>query len=243
MLNKHYEKLIQCDTRLNFLSQQLDTGSDLPFAPKNNCSNDQLEMSQGSDVSSIKNIGTINLAHEEFMKEYGYMESLGLEGSKTIGPVNTRMPQRTKSISDLVNHIGHRLSEKNPTGVLSFFENVSGGISQNELENISQMLFNDTDMITDSDEKTLMSRVNSLCNLFQAGNDYSNLDIVKNQSHLNVWHDVNDYPIFDCNPTFENEKGMSRKDSCSDLFHHLPKIASLPRLAYDFFDDDKILNR
>ncbi|KAI3800074.1 hypothetical protein L1987_35382 [Smallanthus sonchifolius] len=78
VLNKHYEKLIQCDTRLNFLSQQVDPFPDSPFAAKdsikdpnvsnNNVSN-QPEMSKGLAVSCIKNTGPLDLVHGVFIEE------------------------------------------------------------------------------------------------------------------------------------------------------------------------------
>ncbi|KAI3793115.1 hypothetical protein L1987_35729 [Smallanthus sonchifolius] len=93
VLNKHYEKLIQCDTRLNFLSQQVDTFLDSPFAAKdsikdpnvlNNNDSNQPEMSKGPVVSCIKNTGPLDLVHGGFMEEYGHVGSLGFVGSKAI---------------------------------------------------------------------------------------------------------------------------------------------------------------
>ncbi|GJU34694.1 hypothetical protein Tco_1183048 [Tanacetum coccineum] len=230
LLNKHYEKLIQCDTRLRFLSQQLDPVLDLPFASKasvedqNLSGTSQRSYASASQTSSLQapKVNANGLVHEDYMEEYGYAESSSLVRPKTM------------SISDLVNHIGHCISEKKSDQVLPFFENVSSGVDQNDmLQNISQILLNDTYLTTASEEENLMSRVNSLC----AGNDYMNIDDGKNQNDA---HYGNGYSE-DCNPVpeiamdqgWEGDFGMSRNDSFNDLLHHLPRIASLPRIFFD----------
>ena len=129
MLNKHYEKLIQCDTRLKFLSQQLDPVLDLPFASKacgedqNPSGTSQRSYASASQSSSLKaqEMGANGVVHEDYMEEYGYVESSG------------HLRQKTMSISDLVNHIGHCISEKKSDQVLPFFENVSSGVDKNDM--------------------------------------------------------------------------------------------------------------
>ncbi|XP_024980311.1 uncharacterized protein LOC112517187 isoform X2 [Cynara cardunculus var. scolymus] len=279
VLNKHYEKLIQCDTRLNFLSQQLDTVLDLPFAsikdPGNNVVN-RPEMSEGSSVSGIKGmvmpsasqhwylktkeLGTLVLPHGDFaedtpspnsvsihgFEENGFGGSCALQGPKTFSAqIKTPRLQQTMSISDLVNHIGHCISEPKSAGILPLLENVSAGGNQKDaLENISQILLSDTQLTTASDEKSLLSRVDSLSSLLQ---DSSSV-----QNHV---HDGNDSFTPDCHPTteiglkqgWEEEYGnasdiMSGKDSFSELLHELPGIASLQRLLFDISKDGEILN-
>ncbi|KAI3711763.1 hypothetical protein L1987_70308 [Smallanthus sonchifolius] len=172
VLNKHYEKLIQCDTRLNFLSQQAGPFLDSPFAAKDsikdpNVSNsngsNQLQMSRGPVVSRIKNTGRLDSVHGVFMKEYGYVESSGLVRSNAIMQVNTPGPKRTMSAW------GYPV-----------YNNTCGGVDQNHLiKNISQMVLNDTQLTTVSDEKSPMSKVNSPCGVLQDGNesnDYSTPD-------------------------------------------------------------------
>ncbi|KAI3814693.1 hypothetical protein L1987_14337 [Smallanthus sonchifolius] len=164
VLNKHYEKLIQCDTRLNFLSQQVDSCLDSPLAAKdsikdpnvsNNIGSNQLEMSRGPVVSCIKNTGPLDSVHGDFMNEYGHVESSGFIGSKAIMQVNTPGPQRTMS-----------------AWALPVYNNAFGGVDQNQLiKNISQIVLKDTQLTTVSDEKSPMSRVNSPCGLLQDRNE------------------------------------------------------------------------
>jgi len=45
LLNKHFEKLIQCDTRLNFLSRQPETTLDCPYFESQPCAADNLNES------------------------------------------------------------------------------------------------------------------------------------------------------------------------------------------------------
>nr|GEV55059.1 hypothetical protein [Tanacetum cinerariifolium] len=189
-----------------FLSQQLDPVLDLPFASKasvedqNLSGTSQRSYASASQTSSLQapRVNANGLVHQDYMEEYGYAES------------STLMRQKTMSISDLVNHIGHCISEKKSDQVLPFFENVSSGVDQNDmLQNISQILLNDTYLTTASEEENLMSRVNSLCALLQ------------------------DVPEIVMDQGWEGDFGMSRNDSFNDFLHHLPRIASLPRIDFD----------
>ena len=69
------------------------------------------------------------------------------------------------SMSDLVNHVGHCLSEQLNSGhPLYSGEGLQG---KDMLEEIAQYLLTDSQHTLDSDGKSLMSRVNSLCCLLQ----------------------------------------------------------------------------
>ncbi|XP_071689251.1 uncharacterized protein [Rutidosis leptorrhynchoides] len=245
VLNKHYEKLIQCDTRLNFLSQQQEKVFDSPFAQNvsvqapNVLYNNgplQLKYSKGLYLYDIKAKGT----NADLMKEYGYVESASAHGSKINREVETLNPQGPRSISGIVNRIGHCISEKGPAQIVPFIDNVLGGVKQDDmLENMSQLLLNDTQLNMESDETLIMKKVNSLYNLFQTENEYHNPSDEMNLHHVNGWHDVNDYSTLDFSPMFgitsDNNEcfGMPRNDSFTDLLHQLPRIASLPRLLFD----------
>lgn len=53
LLGKHFEKLIQCDPRLNFLSQQADITLESPyFEPRISVFDDSIESSSGYDLNS-----------------------------------------------------------------------------------------------------------------------------------------------------------------------------------------------
>ncbi|KAJ0456910.1 hypothetical protein HanPI659440_Chr15g0604961 [Helianthus annuus] len=75
VLNKHYQKLINCDTRLNLLSQQADASLDAQPAAKDPVKDPN--MSNNNSSNQLENAGT-----------HGYVESWGLVRSKAIGLVN-----------------------------------------------------------------------------------------------------------------------------------------------------------
>nr|XP_043623966.1 uncharacterized protein LOC122595626 isoform X1 [Erigeron canadensis] len=246
VLNKHYEKLVQCDTRLKHISEQQEKFMEMPFGQNVSIIKDRYNMSNGnvlnqpadlSPISVMQNMGTPNLVHGDYTKQYSF--------ENTIRQGNTPSFQQNKSVTDLVNHIGHCISEKNPDQVLPFFENVSVGVNQDDmLENICQILLSDVQCTTTSDEENLMSRVNSLCNLLQDGNNDhgGDIEMIQNQSQNDLvhgWHNVYDYSTIDCTPIpMDNDTfGMSRNDSFNDLLHQLPRITSLPRIFNDSSDD------
>ncbi|KAK8661013.1 hypothetical protein V6N13_051915 [Hibiscus sabdariffa] len=299
LLNKHFEKLIQCDTRLNCLSRQPEVILDSPyFESQSSVSKDpgepkghdycQGETGKGSTSSGFQSIASPAAAQSSsFEIEKGdsaaitsenmsreapspssVIDSLGIEGSGVCEAVDSKGPRNwdqikvpglhpSMSMSDLMNHIGHRLSEHMTS------ENPS---SQNRpdcqemLEDIAQYLLSDTQFTMASDEKSLMSRVNSLCCLLQKdgttgptsqanGENYNGPEDGKDDAQLSKIHG------FEFNTTgkddgkaFEGETkevtssrqaapGMSRKDSFSDLLLHLPRIASLPKFLFNISED------
>ncbi|KAL4320167.1 hypothetical protein GQ457_18G004330 [Hibiscus cannabinus] len=298
-LNKHFEKLVQCDTRLNCLSRQPEIILDSPyFESQSSVSKDpgepkghdycQGETGKGSTSSGFQSIASPAAAQSSsFEIEKGdsaattsenmsreapspssVIDSLGIEGSGVCEAVDSKGPRNwdqikvpglhpSMSMSDLMNHIGHRLSEHMTS------ENPS---SQNRpdcqemLEDIAQYLLSDTQFTMASDEKSLMSRVNSLCCLLQKdgttgpssqanGENYNGPEDGKDDAQLSKIHG------FEFNTTgkddgkaFEGETkevtsgrqaapGMSRKDSFSDLLLHLPRIASLPKFLFNISED------
>ncbi|KAI3820611.1 hypothetical protein L1987_08159 [Smallanthus sonchifolius] len=281
LLGKHFEKLIQCDPRLNFLSQQPEIELESPyFEPRKsvfdepNASNEydlsregrpgptifdihRTTSPSGGQSSSRSELHDPSGRPTEFSREAPSPSSVmdmsaieeirraGTEGLKDINRWDQiKVPgiHPSMSMSDLVNHIENRITEQR-TGnrPLSCEEQESLEI----LEDISQCLFNDSQhgSSTASDEKSIMSKVNSLCCLLQM--DPTTLQVLE--------------PKTDCNgprPGFglvgeggsvaegtgegflvvEDEKGtgMSRKDSVGELLLNLPRIASLPQFFYNF---------
>nr|XP_043623967.1 uncharacterized protein LOC122595626 isoform X2 [Erigeron canadensis] len=110
---------------------------------------------------------------------------LATKGSNKIRQVNTPSLSRNVSISSLLNHIGHRISEKKPSPVSPFSENVSVGVNQdNMLENINSDIL-PSEPTRASDDESLMSRINSLCNLLQDDEiEYSTLESLWNCSPI-----------------------------------------------------------
>ncbi|XP_047328102.1 uncharacterized protein LOC124931632 [Impatiens glandulifera] len=137
---------------------------------------------------------------------------------------------RSMSITDLVNHIGHKISEKrvssgNPMDSKKEVE------CDNILENLTQILMSDTHSIAPSDEKTLMSRINSFCCLLD--DDPPNVPKPQEQATQQLEGGL---------PTdvAENKQapGMSRRDSYGDLVFNLPRISSLPKFLFNIFESD-----
>nr|KYP51450.1 hypothetical protein KK1_026736 [Cajanus cajan] len=143
------------------------------------------------------------------------------------------------SVSDFIGHIEHCLSEQTTSGNPSFCGGRLG--YQEMLEGIAQHLLNDNQVIT-SDEKSLMSRVNSLCCLLQRDprdkeSAVEGPDDGKNIQPSHVIESRQNNKIkMDVKPAEEDFRdvsggkqalGMSKKDSFGELLLHLPRIASL----------------
>lgn len=200
------------------------------------------------------------------------MDTRAIEGSG-IGEVNSKAPKNwdqikvpglhpSMSVSDLMNHIEHCISEQRTSGNQPLSE--EGTDCRDLLEDIAQYLLSDTQLSTSSDEKSLMSRVNSLCCLLQKEpgtaqntqvigessdgrpDDVNNKDVQINNTFESM-HD-NDGMRDDIKPLEGDDTkdvssskpttGMSRKDSFGELLLHLPRIASLPKFLFNISEDD-----
>lgn len=150
------------------------------------------------------------------------------------------------SVSDFVNHIEHCLSQQmTPNGSMFSEENQQ---SREALEGITQYLFGDSQNPSDSDEQTIMARVNSLCCLLQK--DSCMAKTLQTKAGNNSL-DVNTYPTtaseyeimsregLPAHDGFQSSKhiAMSRNDSVGELLLNLPRIASLPQFLFNLFDD------
>ena len=195
------------------------------------------------------------------------MDSRAIEGSGVCEAVDSKGPRNwdqikvpgllpSMSMSDLMNHIGSRLSEQMTSGNPS---SENGPDCQEMLEEIAQYLLSDTQFTTASDEKSLMSRVNSLCCLLQKdtttgtsslanGENYDGPDDGKDVQ-LNKTHESGfnitakgDVKAFEGDTkevsSCKQAPGMSRKDSFSELLLHLPRIASLPKFLFNISEED-----
>ncbi|KAE8711239.1 50S ribosomal protein L35 isoform 1 [Hibiscus syriacus] len=299
LLNKHFEKLIQCDMRLNCLSRQPEIILDSPyFESRNSVFEDpgepkghdycQGETGKGSTSSGFQAIASSPAAahSSSFEIEKGdsaaitsenmsreapspssVIDSRGIEGSGVCEVVDSKGPRNwdqikvpglhpSMSMSELMNHIGHRLSE-HMTSEIPSSENRPD--CQEMLEDIAQYLLSDTQFTTASDEKSLMSRVNSLCCLLQKdgttgssshtnGENYNGPDDGKDVELINKTNGFEfNTSAKDDAKAFEGETkevssgrnapGMSRKDSFSELLLHLPRIASLPKFLFNISED------
>lgn len=280
LLAKHFEKLIQCDMRLNFLSQQPEIILDSPHFdsqpsnfedPDNSKDRELLQVSgKGSSTSCFHDRGspqsslsssfkiehndppgmTLDSLPRDAPSPSSVMDCTSIEGSTSSetdskGPRNgdqMKLPglRPSMSVSDFIGQIELCLSEQMTSGNPPFSD---GGSEYKEvLEDIAQHLLNDNQVAATSDEKSLMSRVNSLCCLLQK-------DPVTVQN-LNYAEDSTvEGPVDgkDVKPAEEESTdasggkhalGMSRKDSFSDLLLQLPRIASLPKFLFNISEED-----
>ncbi|XP_030510698.1 uncharacterized protein LOC115725350 [Cannabis sativa] len=292
LLTKHFEKLIQCDMRLNFLSRQPEVPLDSPyFEPRTSIFEDPEESKGrvidlmdngiGSSISGFQDVASPSTQSSSFKLDQqdsggnvvetrsreapspsSVIDSHAIEGNGSSETVNSRGPMNwdqikvpglhpSMSMSDLMNHIENCISEQITSG------NQSGADQQTNyqdmLEEVAQYLLNDNQLATDSDEKSLMTRVNSLCCLLQKdpanlhhsqvdggessvegpagdGSDIQlnlALDGKTSEEHLNLKE----------NPVGK-QPGMSRKDSFGDLLLQLPRIASLPKFLFNISEED-----
>ncbi|GMI97578.1 hypothetical protein like AT4G30780 [Hibiscus trionum] len=283
-LNKHFEKLIQCDMRLNCLSRQPEIVLDspyfesrtLPFEDPNEMRGHDVRQGKtgkGSTTSGFQNIASPSAAqsssleiekgdsagitsetmYREARSPSSVMDSFATEGSGACDAVGSKWPRNwdqikvpglhpSISMNDLMNHIEQRLSEQ------TTFRNPSSENrpdSQEMLEEIAQYLLSDTQFTTTSDEKSLMSRVNSLCCLLQKdgtnsqakGENCDGLDGKDIQINKTVKSEVKGFEGDPGAPTSKQTPGMSRKDSFGELLLHLPRIASLPKFLFNISED------
>ncbi|XVE63480.1 hypothetical protein DITRI_Ditri07aG0023900 [Diplodiscus trichospermus] len=298
LLNKHFEKLIQCDMRLNCLSRQPEIILDSPYFESRTLVFEdpdeqkghgfgQRETGIGSTSSGFQNIASPAVAQsssleiekgdsagttsENMSREApspssvmdphaieggGVCEAVDSKGRRNWDQIKVPGLHPSMSMSDLMNHIGSCLSEQMTAGNPSS-ENRPD--CQEVLEEIAQYLLSDTQFTTTSDEKSLMSRVNSLCCLLQKDSatgansqaNAENYDRPENGKDVQL----NKAPESEFNITakgdvkaFETDTkevssskqapGMSRKDSFGELLLHLPRIASLPKFLFNISEED-----
>ncbi|KAL4566748.1 hypothetical protein LXL04_030871 [Taraxacum kok-saghyz] len=253
LLGKHFEKLIQCDPRLNYLSQQPPIVLESPYFetktssvfddPTNEYDLHREGAGPPPGIFDLRRTGSPSssrselVVHPEFSREApspsSVMDTSAIEEIRKAGKVNNweqmKVPgiHPSMSMSDLVTHIENRITEQRTTTnhPLSLEEQESLEI----LEDISRCLFNDAQYgSSTSDEKSVMSKVNSLCCLLQK--DPSTFQDLAKTDNGNESKDG-------AGVVGEDEGGsgkMSRKDSVGDLLLNLPRIASLPQFFYNF---------
>lgn len=157
------------------------------------------------------------------------------------------------SMSDLVNHIGHHITEQMASTKTPFVDDGSEEY-QAMLDDIAQYLLSDNQLSATSDEVSLMSRVNSLCCLLQKepvqssqtnGENYdgpNNKDDAQLKDNAELRDGKNIEEQTHIQPTDSGSiqaSAMSRKDSYGELLLHLPRIASLPKFLFDISDGDE----
>lgn len=166
------------------------------------------------------------------------------KGPRNCDQINLPGLRTSMSVSDIIGHIEHCLSEQITCVDPSFCDGRRG--FQEMLEEIAQHLLNDNQVIAASDEKSLMTRVNSLCCLLQtdpaalqSSHDTENVDDGKNID-LESMHNIKiKIDVKPAEVDFRDVSlGMSRKDSLGEFLLHLPRIASLSKFLLNISEDD-----
>ncbi|KAF9614332.1 hypothetical protein IFM89_018085 [Coptis chinensis] len=294
LLNKNFEKLIQCDPRLNWLSRQPEIVLESPYFepkgsifedPDNNKSSDLDQLTgdfvstlsgfrDGSSPSAVQSSSTMsdlrdsagrapdNLSRDT-PSPSSVMDPCAIEDNGSGETEHSKMPNHlnqlkvpglhsSMSMSDLVNHIGNCISEQMTSGNPLFSDGLQ---NENMLDDIAQYLLSDSQHASTSDEKSLMSRVNSLCCLLQKDSTTPQNSQVNGEACVErsddgrvSWKANSETKISseaserggDLNDSSAHKQvpAMSRKDSLGDLLLHLPRIASLPQFLFNIPEDD-----
>ncbi|KAH9614884.1 hypothetical protein KSS87_000294 [Heliosperma pusillum] len=266
LLNKHFEKLIQCDMRLNFLSRQPEITLDSPYFESESSVFDDSHKSKShcldqreTSISIFEDIGTpsVSQSSSASIKQedtlHGSTEILSrdarspssvmdmraieastsnkstkLKNSKSFEQLILQGIRPSMSMTDLVNHIGSCISGQVASENPSFTAEDSESFKV--LEDIAQHLLGDFQSTPCSDEKSLMSRVNSLCSLIQKDPSFEVFEEGKNSTSTPE-DDIRDVSGLKQVPS------MARIDSYGDLLMQLPRIASLPKFLFDISED------
>ncbi|KAI4329419.1 hypothetical protein L6164_021685 [Bauhinia variegata] len=294
LLGKHYEKLIQCDMRLNLLSQQPSMVIECPYFEPGAVIDDHLEASDGFDrrseeqasFFSMQDVDSASAVQSSSSKDEQNLMGKAVENvsqeitspssgtvmdSRVIEEFKSRGAETLKflsnlegikvpglhpsmSMDDLVNHIENCISEKMTSGNPVFTADKQ--YSRSILEELTQYLFNDSQLAAASDEQFLMSRVNSLCCLLQKDPSTAQESKLKLDHCLDADGgekvDKSDSTLVSASPSkselveckdqqydasgCKQGTGIPRKDSVGDLLLNLPRIASLPQFLFHVSD-------
>ncbi|KAL8149649.1 uncharacterized protein LOC141706425 [Apium graveolens] len=276
VLNKHYEKLIQCDARLKCLSQQPKIVMHAPFSVSLACDSegnistnhltnelDTAKVCPFSSValpfsasSNVEQMDTLDIAPLHQSKEAsslssGIIEANEINEGQDIPRLKNHELSKVSSLhqsmsADPLNHIEHHISEQMASEKISKCKDM--------LDDIAHHFLNDTQTVTAFDEKSLMSRVNSLCSLLQE-------PVVDSKYNLDGKTNMNEHNKFEpesmCNTTpasmFEigtlgqrkdimdftscKQPNMPRKDSFGDLLLNLHRSGSFSNILAKILED------
>ncbi|KAG8093770.1 hypothetical protein GUJ93_ZPchr0012g21769 [Zizania palustris] len=237
LLSKNFEKLLQCDQRLNQLS------SVSPCAGSSMSAKIEVSDSIGKQAEFIAqpvNPGpsAVNVNGAQELNVPNWWSQLKVPGLRP-----------SMSVDDLVNHLGNCISEQITSGNPSLASNEVP--TKETLEEIAQYLLGDAQgpPASTSDERSLMARVDSLCCLLQkdpapvampkpepidsdsiGGDDSEGSD--EEFSSAASSRKTTD-------PSQSQAPTMSRKDSFGDLLMNLPRIASLPQFLFKIPEDSE----
>ncbi|KAG9148446.1 hypothetical protein Leryth_016912 [Lithospermum erythrorhizon] len=270
-LRRHFEKLIQCDPRLNFLSRQPEITLGSPyFEPRLPVFGDPSEPTSSFELNSERSPSPFNLRDVVRRRPESVpgetlppiMDANATKNTRTMAdrhgkevPRNTcpwnnaSIPWITTSTSmtDLVSHLEKRICEQRTSNNFSLSDEEWKSLAA--LEDISRSLFSIAQNMPTSDEKSLMSRVNSLCCLLQK--DPSTVPNVPSSDNNLVGMPTTSKGALQSNsaqicetsskesdefPGCKQTLPIAREDSYGDLLLNLPRIASLPQFLYNLGD-------
>ncbi|KAK1276857.1 hypothetical protein QJS04_geneDACA003885 [Acorus gramineus] len=274
LLNKHFEKLIQCDPRLNLLSQQPEVILESPyfetrcsvfeeqheskcheFGVKGECVSTfpgfQDTMSSQAALSTLCSSEvqdplrrTPDPVSQETPSPSSVMDSRVIEETTCSEAEELKEPNQwnslevppvlhgSLSVSELMDQIGHCLSDQRNLEDPLF--SVMGQSRDDLMQELNQYLLSDNQQLSASDEKSLMSRVNSLCSLLQKDPSSQNLLQMRKAGPSETDGDQDPEQASEIRPP----QPISRKDSLGDLLLHLPRIASLPHFLHNIYEED-----
>ncbi|KAF2578996.1 hypothetical protein F2Q68_00006650 [Brassica cretica] len=243
IMNKHLEKLVQCDHRLLYLSREPEIIMDSPFFDGRQSifedPNDSkgypfgnFNLSTGPSVS-----GTQNLASPVGAQSSSEHMYLSHEAPSPSSVIDARANEavNSRNTTDCGQMGGLRQSMS-----LSDFLAVFDSMKQ-------QLLSDNIQFDAPPDEKSLMPSVDSLFNLLYkdlnraANSQLSAENSVGLKSELSdlkgIVPDNNNNRVLDP-ASSSRPQGMLRKDSFSDLLLHLPRITSLPKFLSNISEED-----
>ncbi|CAA0821109.1 Unknown protein [Striga hermonthica] len=272
-LNKHYEKLIQCDTRLSTLTRQteIDMASSY-FDPEGvsieeHSSEECKGAAKESPVPAFEDaasaaaaqLSAFKFEHEHFLPkklpkvaspssvvmDAQVVNERDYEGRKNSESLKVPGLRPSISMSDFMNQLENHITEQMTSRNLP---SAKASECQAMLDNIAQDLLNDTQCLTGLDERSLMKKVNSLCNLLQVQDPAREAEVlcgpgsVENDCFALVSDSTDDTVETTSEGSVEASHAMPRRDSLGDLLVHLPQIASLPKfpnLLFGIDEDDE----
>ncbi|XP_030461645.1 uncharacterized protein LOC115681736 [Syzygium oleosum] len=194
LLGRHFEKLIQCDPRLHFLSQQPEIAVDSPYfdtkfslLDKNGPNFPGLSV-EASSLFAMGHVTSppasqlcprkseqqdfVGTAPDNFLwttsSPSSVVDGCAVEeigkAQKLCSQIKVPGFHSSMSVSDLVSHIGNCITERRAAG--DPLLSAEELQSTDVMEDLTRYLFSDS-QVSASDERAFLSRVNSLCSLLQ----------------------------------------------------------------------------
>ncbi|RAL41417.1 hypothetical protein DM860_010211 [Cuscuta australis] len=258
LLGRHFEKLIQCDSRLNVLSQQAEIQLDSPYFESKRPSmsifedpgesvtttgsenptflTDLCDTNSPSGASSRSEQDPFHQSLESFRHEAP--SPCSVTDTRAIDDIKSRGVEEWTGLSfgvpglhpsmSMSDLVTHLEQRVSEQNPASFLNEERHSLEI--LEEMKQFLFSDTQPPS-SDENSLICRVNSLCSLLQ-----------KDPPAGDTFHLHNDRAAtMGDNKPEEGEdqtrSSLTRKDSDGDLLHGLPRVASMPQFLFNVAED------